>query len=205
MNELYQQSTLFQDNVDVVQNKLLILYLIDKMDMPLTNSEISLFVLEENFMTYYVLQSTLSDMVDDLYLEKIRDSHANTPKSGTLRYSITEEGIIALEYFDKHLDIDIRTKIVQYVAKNRRKIKKDYETTANYFYDHTNNEFIVKCSLCEDEKTLMDITITVVTREQAKLIATNWKQDANQKYKNILDELIKKPDDQKPLEPENGD
>ncbi|MCL2873359.1 MAG: DUF4364 family protein [Defluviitaleaceae bacterium] len=186
MNEIYQQSSLFQDTVDVVQNKLLILYLIDKMDIPLSNSEITQFVLEDNFMTYYVLQSTISDMIDDNYLEKFRD----TDKT---RYFITAEGNTILEYFEKHLAIEIRTKIVQYVAKNRNDIKKDYETTANYFYEHTNNEFIVKCGLCEDEKTLMDITITVVTREQAKLICANWKKNVNQKYKNILDELIAKP------------
>ena len=186
MNEIYQQPSLFQDKVDEVQNKLLILYLIDKMDIPLSNSEISRFVLEENFMAYYVLQSTINDMIDDNYLEKIRDT--NTP-----RYFITAEGITTLEYFEKHLNVDIRTKIVQYVAKNRSDIKKDYETIANYFYDHTNNEFIVKCGLCEDEKTLMDITITVVTREQAKLICANWRKSVYEKYKNILDELIAKP------------
>jgi predicted transcriptional regulator len=189
MKEIYQQSSLFQEKIDEVQNKLLLLYLIDKIDIPLSNSEISHFVLEENFMAYYVLQSTINDMIDDGYLEKIRDASQT-------RYFITSEGITTLEYFEKHLDIDIRTKIVQYVAKNRKDIKKEYETTANYFYDHTNNEFIVKCGLCEDEKTLMDIAVTVVTREQAKLICANWKKNVNQKYKKILDELIIKPEEE---------
>ncbi len=180
-----KQLNMFDDEggKDDVINKLLLLYLIDKMDMPLTNSQISQFILEESFMTYYVLQQTLSEMVADGYLEKALDNNAT-------RYNITQEGITTLEYFEKHLSIEDRAKIVKFVSSNRRTIKKDFETTANYFYDHVNDEFTVKCGIYEDDRTLMEINVSVVNREQAKLICNNWKQNVSLMYQNILMKLI---------------
>ncbi len=165
------------------ENKLLLLYLIDKMDIPLSNSQISQFALEENFMNYFDLQQSLAEMVLSGYLEKTQDNN-NT------RYSITDEAITTLEYLEKHIPISTRNKINKYVVENRKSVKKDYEVTSNYFYDHANNEFIVKCGVYEDETMLMEINLSVVTRDQAKLICKNWKNNINKLYGNIISELI---------------
>lgn len=165
------------------ENKLLLLYLIDKMDIPLSNAQISQFALEENFMNYFALQQFLADMVQSGYLDKSQDNNAT-------RYAVTDEGITTLEYFEKHIPIDTRNRINKYVAENRKTVKKDFEITANYFYDHANNEFIVKCGIYEEETMLMEINVSVVTREQAKLICKNWKVNVNTLYGNIIAELV---------------
>lgn len=170
------------EEYDEAENKLLLLYLIDKMDIPLSNTQISQFALEENYMNYFTLQQSLSEMVESGYLDKTQDNN-NT------RYTATDEGITTLEYFEKHIPIDIRNKINQYVLDNRSTIKKDFEITANYFYDHPNNEFIVKCGIYEDDSMLMEINVSVVNRNQAKLICNNWKQNVNKLYGSILSEL----------------
>lgn len=166
-----------------VENKLLLLYLIDKMDIPLSNSQISQFALEENYMNYFSLQQSLAEMVQAKYLD-------TTQENNTTRYTITDEGLVTLEYFEKHIPITIRNKINSYVLENRKNLKKDYEITANYFYDHNNNEFVVKCGVYENNTTLMEINVSVVSRDQAKLIAQNWKANVNLLYSNVLEQLI---------------
>ena len=172
-------------------HKLLLLYLIDKMDIALSNAQISQFTLEEGLMDYFELQQSLSALAESGYIDIIKDSN-------TTRYAITEEGLTTLDFFEKHIPPETRNKIDQYTSENRKSFKKDYEITANYFYDHANNEFIVKCGVYEDETMLMEINASVVTRDQAKLICGNWKKNVNQLYVNIISELVQRREPDEP-------
>jgi hypothetical protein len=183
-------STYDGDEYKKIEGKLLLLYLIDKMDIPLSNSQISQFALEEDYMDYFVLQQNLTEMTQTGFLDKFQDNN-------TTRYTILDKGIESLEYFEKRIPFEIRNKINKYVIDNRKTIKKDYEITANYFYDHTNNEFIVKCGVYEDENMLMELNISVVSKEQAKNICTNWKDNVKTMYRDILMSLIAKPETEK--------
>ena len=42
--------------------KLIVLYMLDKVDFPLTTSQISEFILEKEYTTYFKLQETLAEM-----------------------------------------------------------------------------------------------------------------------------------------------
>ena len=166
-----------------VENKLVLLYLINKMDLPLSRSQVTDFVREGEYMDYYTLQQTLADMVDGAYLEKIQDNN-NT------RYSITDEGVTTLEYFESHLPGVIRSRINKYVHDHFNSVKRDFEVTATYFLDNDTNEYIVKCGVYEDKRILMEINVSVVSRDQAKLIQSNWKSYVSEIYMNILNELV---------------
>ena len=41
--------------------KLIVLYMLDKVDFPLTTSQISEFILEKEYTTYFKLQETLAE------------------------------------------------------------------------------------------------------------------------------------------------
>ncbi|MDR1536576.1 MAG: DUF4364 family protein [Clostridiales bacterium] len=166
-----------------IENKLILLYLIDKMDLPLSRSQITDFVREGEYMDYYTLQQTLADMVEGSYLDKIQDNN-NT------RYSLTGEGATALEYFENHIPAGIRARINRYVHDHFNSVKRDYEVTANYFVNAETNEFMVKCGVYEDKCTLMEINVSVVSKEQAKLIQSNWKSHVSELYMSILTELV---------------
>jgi len=174
------------DEYKKIEGKLLLLYLIEKMDIPLSGGQISQFALAEDYMDYFVLQQNLSEMTKSGFLDKSQDNN-NT------RYTILDKGIEVLEYFEKRIPQEIRNKINKYVYDNRKTIKKDYEITANYFLDHSNNEFIVKCGVYEDETMLMELTISVVSREQAKTICANWKESVKTLYGEIMTKLMAEP------------
>ena len=165
-------------------DKLMILYLVDKIDIPITNAQITDFFVAENLLTYFDLQQLLAKMVEDGYLDK-------TVENNSARYSITDMGAQTLEYLEKRIVQSVRSKINVFVSENLRVIKKAYEVTATYFYDHPTREFIVKCGTYDGETTLMEISLSVVTRDQAKLICRNWKTNVNQLYGKFLDLLVK--------------
>jgi hypothetical protein len=134
-------------------------------------------------MDYYTLQQTLADMVERGYLDIQQEDNST-------RYSVTGDGQQTLEYFEKHIPPTVRSKINTYVRDNRRIIKREYENTATYFPNNERGDYTVKCGVYEDERVLMELFITVDTREQAKLIQTNWKTNAKVLYGRIMEALV---------------
>jgi len=176
-----------------VENKLILLYLIDKIDIPLSHSQISQFALGESIMNYFELQECLGEMIESDYLETATENN-------TTRHTLTEQGQQTLELFETHIPLHLKNKINNFILENRRSIKRDYETSANYFKDTNTGDFIVKCGLYEDEKMMMEINISVVSREHAKLICSNWKQNLATLYGDILSTLITKPEKKEEIE-----
>jgi len=182
----------FEDSSDYaqVENKLLLLYLIEKMDIPLSTSQIHQFVLEETSTHYFDCQQCLCEMLEDNYLEA-------TAEDNKTRYTITDIGITTLEYFEKRIPLYIRNKINKYVNDNRKYVKRDYETTANYFKDFQTGDYVVKCGVYDDVSVLMEINLTVVSRDHARNICDNWRNNVTSLYGSILNNLVFKDDNAK--------
>ena len=156
----------------LAENKLIILYLVEKMGIALSNSEICQFSLEKNYMDYFSVQQYLSELVEAGWLEKNRDKN-NT------RYTLTDEGEEIINYFIKHISEEAKNEINLYVQENSRRIRAEYEVTAHYFLE-LNNDYLVKCSLCDGDGTnLMEISVPVATQQQAQLICKNWKKNVS--------------------------
>ena len=58
--------------------KLTILNMLDKVDFPLTNTQISNFFLEQDYTDYFRVQQVLSDL-EDASLIHAESTHSNTP------------------------------------------------------------------------------------------------------------------------------
>ena len=82
--------------------KLTILNMLDKVDFPLTNTQISNFFLEQDYTDYFRVQQVISDLVDaDLI-------HAESTHSNT-QYTITAAGKETLEFFKARFPMRLNT------------------------------------------------------------------------------------------------
>ncbi|MCL1884352.1 MAG: DUF4364 family protein [Defluviitaleaceae bacterium] len=167
------------------ENKLLLLYLINVMDLPMSRSQITDFVIQKDLMNHFVLEQNLTDMVERGFLDTTCE---NSQDETTTNYALTEEGLTNLELLQNQLPRPLRNIIDQYVDDTRGKIKKGFEKTAHYFPNIENDEYIVKCGVYDDKRgsMLMEISVPVVTREQAKQIQANWNANYNSLYQKIL-------------------
>jgi len=153
------------------------------MDIPISNSQISQFALEENYMNYFSLQQCLSEMVEAKYLDV-------TQENNNTKYTVTDQGLKTLNYFEKNIPLQIRNKINSYVLDNRKNLKRDFEITANHFFDPITSEYLVKCGVYEESLILMEINLSVVSKDQAMTIIDNWKSNVSNMYSTILNQLI---------------
>ena len=175
----------------LAKNKLTIMHLLQKMGIALSNSEICQFLLEKDYMDYFSIQQYLSELEAAGWLEKTQDQN-NT------RYTLTDDGEEVINYFINRISEEVKNEINIYVKENGRRIRAEYAVTANY-YPELNGDFLVKCGLCDDNgATLMEITVSVVSKEQAQMVCHNWRKRVNKYYREFLSALATEPKEELP-------
>ena len=172
---------LYKSNRLVTENRLLILYLMYQMDMPLSWDHIFEFAVND-YMDYMEFQTYINEMERNGIISSNRENNVNY-------YSLTDKGEKTINTFLKFIPESKRNSIISYVRKNKGKIKKEYSVSANYFM-YGDDEYVVKCSFIEDDVTLMEINLTVATKEMAKKVKKNWKQNVSDIYNNTLKALL---------------
>ncbi|SHH01962.1 DUF4364 family protein [Tepidibacter thalassicus] len=169
---------------ELAVNKLLLLYILNKIEIDLTNSQITQVVMENDLMNYFSLQQFLSELMQSNFLTTYKED-------GKEYYSLTKKSIQALEYFMSRIPSDIKEKIDVYIFKNKEKVLKETQIKAN-FSKISENEFIVNLKVIENQTPLIHIDLNVASNKQAKLICENWKKNAPNIYGEIIQLLIKK-------------
>ncbi|WP_099470021.1 DUF4364 family protein [Konateibacter massiliensis] len=163
--------------------KLIVLYMLDKVNFPLTEAQITDFILGKEYTTYFSLRQAISELIDaDLIkVETFRNSS---------HYHITEEGISTLDYFGNKISSSIVADIDEYLTVNQFSLIDEVSTTAD-FYKTTNNDYAVECRVKERNVDLISLTLTVPTKEQANAICSNWKAESQEVYSYLMDKLMR--------------
>lgn len=162
--------------------KLIILYMLQKVDFSLTNAQISAFILDRGYTSYFTLQSVISELTES---EMIRQETIRN----TSYYSLTESGEEALRYFQNRISKSIRDEIDQYISDNKMQLRDEVSVVADY-YKNTAEEYSVRCVVKEKYANPIDLTITVPDEAQAKAVCRNWKKHCQQIYEYIMKELL---------------
>ena len=173
----------------LAENKLIILHLLQKMGISLSNSEICQFLLEKNYMDYFSIQQYLSELETAGWLEKSQEQNHT-------RYTLTDDGEEVMNYFISRISDDVKNEINTYVRENSKRIRAEYAVTAHYFPE-LNGDFLVKCGLCDDAgATLIEVSVSVVSKSQAQTICRNWRKNVNNYYREFLSSLAAEEKDE---------
>ena len=162
--------------------KLIILYMLEKVNFPLTNNQVTGFILEQGYTDYFHVQRAISELVEcDLI-------HEQTIRNAT-HYKATEEGRKTLEYFKKDISGRIKDDIDAFLRENAFELRNEVSTLSDY--DRTpNDEYSVRCRVREGNSTLIELNFTVPTEEAAKKVCQNWPKECQNLYMHILETLI---------------
>lgn len=162
--------------------KLIVLYMLNKVNFPLTNAQISDFILEREYTTYFTLQSVLADLEESqmIHIETIRNCSY---------YSITDTGTEALKYFHNRISPSIRDEIDQYMSENRIRMRDEVSVLADY-YKNTDGDFSVRCQIKEKDSRPIDLTFSVPYEDQARTACSNWRDHCQSIYEFIMKELL---------------
>ena len=169
------------DNSSLAKNKVLILYELNEIGRGATETEIFKIISKIKDINYFYFRNILMDLVSS----KLVGSYN---KENQIFYEITSEGKNSLE-----LTIDILPGIVKLNADtilNKELIKiADEESISAEYIPESENDYTVKCKIVENNKTIFELKVFAGSNEQAKAIADNWKQNANEIYPKIINLL----------------
>lgn len=174
---------MFDDKSKSALNKLIVLYILDRIEISLTNTQITNIILENNIINFFSLQECVAEL-EKSDLVKLEESQ------GKLTYQISESGQRTVSMFQDKIPKSNKTLINDYIIKNKDRIKKESEIFAD-FYKSNENEYVVNLKVIENEIVLIDLKLNVVSAKQAKLICEKWKNSSGKIYGQIMDSLIK--------------
>ena len=170
------------DNSEVLESKLIILYFINKVKIPVTRVHIIKIMLENRFMNYFFVNQYIDELLRDTLIQS-NDSDNNSV------FNISSSGIDTLEMFKDQIPLGIKNRLDNIIYEIRKNIKSDTYITADYTTENE-NEFIVKLNIREDDFSLLELNLTVRSKEHALSIIKNFKKDPETVYTQIIKLLM---------------
>ncbi|MBQ8246350.1 MAG: DUF4364 family protein [Lachnospiraceae bacterium] len=161
--------------------KLIVLYMLNKVSFPLSSSQISDFILEKDYTNFLTLQQVFSDLKDNNLIA------SKTVRNRTL-FSITEEGMNTLSYFQNRISDAIKADVIEYLRQNEMELRNEVSVLSDY-YKSTNGEYEAHLWAKDRNTELVSIKLTVPTEEIASSICAKW-QDKNQQIYQYLTEQL---------------
>jgi len=162
--------------------KLIVLYMLNKLDFPLTNGQISEFILEKGYTTYFTLQQAIAEMVEAGFIRE-ESTHNRT------LYHLTDEGKETIQFFGNHISVAIREDIDTYMTDKNYQLKNEVSMKADY-YRVNSREFAVRCRILENEIPLIDLTVTLPSEEEAVRVVNNWSNKSQEVYAAVMQNLL---------------
>ena len=162
--------------------KLIVLSMLDRVDFPLTNAQISDFILTKEYTNYFTLQQVLAELVETDLAEE------NTVRNSTY-YQMTEKGKETLNYFGHMVSTAIHEDMDKYFKDNAIALRDEMSVKADY-YENNHEEYSVRLRVMEKDSALIDLTLSVPTEGQANSICDNWKKKKQKLNAYLMQELL---------------
>lgn len=165
----------------LAEKKLLLLYIFEKLEIPITHSQITDFVLENDLMNYFMFQQFFSELQESGF---IIEEHKEQQQ-----FIITDKGRNTLKYFINRLSREQLEKIDHLLSVKKKQLLKRAEVEADYV-KLDENDVLVTLKVIERDTPLINISLNVANTKQAKIICQNWKENTQKIYSNLISMLI---------------
>lgn len=174
---------------EIVQNKLIIMYIIHRLNMPVSNIHITKMVLETRLMNYFIFQQCFNE----LHEGKLVTAEDDKAEESRVQYILTEAGQNTLQYFLHLIPMGIKKQLDKITSSIRREIREETLITAD-FIPESEDKFTVVCGIKEDDFSLIDLKAAVGTKKDARFICESWKKHSSAIYAEIIEALTKQRD-----------
>ena len=172
----------------IVQDKLTMLFVVDKMEIPLTEDSIlDICSIKNDWIDNYMdCKTIIHDLVDNNLLYKI-SSETDTKELFALSY----EGRECLSHLYRRLSLEKRERISAYLQANKLNVKSAQEYNSNYL-KNPDGSYNVELKIYEPQSTtpMFDLTIKAPSRQSAIEATHKWRTNAPAIYESIYEKLI---------------
>ena len=163
-------------------NKLVVLYILNRVTFPITVAQISDFVLDQEYTDFLTLQQVINELKDAglIISEKARNRTYLT---------ITDEGRETLRLFKTRISIVDRLEIDTYFQRNEFSLRNEIAVQSNY-YKTSSGGYDTHLVIHEGDTQLIEITVPVPTEEMASTVCDNWQNKNLEIYQYLIGQLF---------------
>ncbi len=165
----------------IAENKIILLYIMSQFEIPLTESQLTHFVLDKALMNYFSYRQHMSELVHSQMIE-----FSSSNKSSY--YLMSQRGQRTLEIFKELITHELKNIIDNEVQIKKKQYMHESEIIANYV-KIAENEYTVYLMAIEKGTPLLDLRLNVVSAKEAQKICKRWKNNAPECFKKIIDLL----------------
>lgn len=162
--------------------KLIVLYMLDRVNFPMTQAQISDFMLEKDYTNFMTLQQVITELTETGMIS------AQTIRNRT-HLSITPDGKETLHYFENRISDPIKKDIEVYFSEKEFDLRNEVSVLADY-YKATSGEYETRLVAKDRGISLIDLTLSVPTQKMAETICDNWQKKNQEIYQFITKELF---------------
>ncbi|WP_066684088.1 DUF4364 family protein [Christensenella intestinihominis] len=162
----------------MAHNKLLLLYLLEKSGMALSELQLVRIMTELSFMGYFDLKECIFE------LEQGGHIYSRTTPQNTV-YGITDAGINMLDVLVNDLRLSFRETVDAYLKEHRSELELESQLVGEYI-KLAQNEYRVILKVLEHDRTIFEINSIVYSKQEAQKIVDNWRKNAVSIYKDVV-------------------
>ncbi len=171
-----------ESNEDLAENKVLILYLLDKLPDGIKTDNLYKIVSSTNSINYFYFQELITDLIETNLVGSFTKDEDTIIK-------ITSEGKNALSLTKSLLPGILKLKADNIFKEEFSAIAEESSIITEYIPKDEFN-YTVKCKIVENNETIFEVSTFAGSRERAKQISDNWKNKANKIYPQIINLLL---------------
>lgn len=167
----------------IFDNKIIVLYILETSNKPLTTDQIVKFCDEFDDITYFDICIYIDNLKSSGYIEE-------SIEDNTILYSITKDGSDTLNELIELIPGVNLFNLKKAINKNIVEIKTEYSIDTN-IVPIKSDEYKVSCYIKDGNDELVNISIYAGNKIQAKNISKNWSENAEEIYTKLLEMMTK--------------
>ena len=162
--------------------KLIVLYMLNRVNFPMTTAQVSDFILEKEYTNFLTLQQAISELTDAgmISTQSIRNR---------THLAITDDGRETLSFFGNRISDAIKHDIDSYFKDNEFSLRNEVSILGDY-YKSTSGEYEAHLVAKDRGINLVDITLSVPVEEVAAAICDNWQKKNQEIYEYLVSALF---------------
>lgn len=170
---------------ETTNNKLLVLFLLDKLEIAISEQLLlEICSIENVWMPYFCCNQVLDELKEANFIK-----YSNTTDSESDLLSLTSKGRQCLSAFFTDIPLSQRDDVTEFVKNNRIDYRKKQEFMADYKHNE-DGTYTVHLKIMEIANPMLDLKMTVETKVLATDIITKWNKVAAEAYRGLCDLLI---------------
>lgn len=166
----------------LAENKVLILYLLNKLQDGIKSDNLYKIVSSANNINYFYFQELLTDLIESNFVGSFTNDEDTIIK-------ITSDGQNALSLTKSLLPGILKLKADNVFKEELSNIAEESSIITEYIPKDEKN-YTVKCRIVEKNETVFEVSTFAGSRDRAKQISDNWKNNANNIYPKIMNLLL---------------